>query len=162
MNKSTRPVTQSHLKAIFKMRRTWSLISMPYIFHHKAMRRHVSYFAFSLEISLKFPCFPAIWQNEKFADLYGLRKGWRNLYYRLWSYCYHYYYLEEFYCPSVYSGLKCCPLFWILLVFEIFVVTSGTMSCFLLLVNSPRLIDAFRPLTLCAEMSISLGKPLRL
>jgi len=49
---------------------------------------------------------------------------------------------------------------WILLVFEFFLLTSETLHCLLPPVKTLRLLDVFRPITMCAKTSISAGTPL--
>jgi hypothetical protein len=51
-------------------------------------------------------------------------------------------------------------LFWLLLVFEFFLTILETPPCFLLLVKTLRLLDVFRLLTVCEQISLSLGNPL--
>ena len=69
--------------------------------------------------------------------------------------------LDAFFCTCVYSGLKYCHLFWIILVFEFFLVISET-PCSMQLPKILRPLDLFRLQTLRANRSIYLENPLLL
>jgi hypothetical protein len=60
-------------------------------------------------------------------------------------------YLDALFFISVYLGLKCCLSFWMLLLFQFFLVISETLSCSLLLAITLRQLDVFQLLTLCAN-----------